>query len=131
MQSLDCASLGKICEEKPEVGFTCVESAECVPACDGRVCGDDGCGSRCGTCAQGLSCDDGQCVDAASSGPDAGGVEVTNLGGDGDDPIGSDGPSVQDDASGSDSSGCQGSGSPSPWSVLWLLALVWPLRRRR
>lgn len=131
VQSFDCASQDKTCEEKPGVGFTCVESEECVPTCDGRVCGDDGCGALCGTCAQGSTCESGQCVEDDSTAPDSGGVEVTNLGGDGEDPLGTDEPSVQDDSSGSDSAGCQGSGSPSPWSLLWLLALAWPLRRRR
>lgn len=34
----------------------------CVPACEGRSCGDDGCGGSCGGCEGGLSCDDGICV---------------------------------------------------------------------
>jgi hypothetical protein len=28
----------------------------CVPLCDGNFCGDDGCGGKCGSCAQGESC---------------------------------------------------------------------------
>jgi len=33
------------------------------PDCDGRECGDDGCGGSCGTCSPGLVCtDDGACV---------------------------------------------------------------------
>ncbi len=37
--------------------------AVCVPNCAGKVCGDDGCGGSCGTCAGGQSCDaGGQCV---------------------------------------------------------------------
>ncbi|MFH1533055.1 MAG: PPC domain-containing protein [Pseudomonadota bacterium] len=28
----------------------------CVPSCDGRTCGDDGCGGSCGTCPGGLVC---------------------------------------------------------------------------
>ncbi len=36
--------------------------AECKPACDGRVCGDDGCGGTCGDCPNGKVCDvAGQC----------------------------------------------------------------------
>jgi len=35
---------------------------ECTPVCQGRACGDDGCGGVCGTCAEGETCDvDGQC----------------------------------------------------------------------
>jgi V8-like Glu-specific endopeptidase len=34
----------------------------CTPSCDGRQCGDDGCGGVCGTCADGQTCSaDGQC----------------------------------------------------------------------
>ena len=36
----------------------------CVPACQGRACGDDGCGGTCGACAAGLTCDGGQCAAA-------------------------------------------------------------------
>ena len=34
----------------------------CVPNCDGRLCGDDGCGNSCGQCATGQECEDGTCV---------------------------------------------------------------------
>jgi hypothetical protein len=34
----------------------------CVPRCDGRVCGDDGCGGSCGSCPGGTSCQSGRCV---------------------------------------------------------------------
>ncbi len=35
----------------------------CVSACDGKACGDDGCGGSCGGCEDGLACDDvGQCA---------------------------------------------------------------------
>lgn len=37
------------------VGFT----AGCVPQCDGRFCGDDGCGGQCGECAGGEVCTPG------------------------------------------------------------------------
>jgi N-acetylneuraminic acid mutarotase len=37
--------------------------AACVPDCNGRQCGDDGCGGLCGRCAGGQLCDDtGACV---------------------------------------------------------------------
>ena len=36
---------------------------ECQPSCDGRTCGDDGCGGSCGECeAEGSCTADGQCV---------------------------------------------------------------------
>ena len=34
----------------------------CEPRCDGVVCGEDGCGGHCGTCAQCELCLDGQCT---------------------------------------------------------------------
>ncbi len=36
-------------------------TAACVPSCDNRVCGDDGCGGQCGTCTGGQLCAQGQC----------------------------------------------------------------------
>ena len=36
----------------------------CIPDCDGKDCGDDGCGGSCGTCEAGLTCNaSGQCVE--------------------------------------------------------------------
>jgi len=38
------------------------EGVECLPGCEGRECGADGCGESCGQCAAGLACtDDGKC----------------------------------------------------------------------
>ncbi len=34
----------------------CGECPVCVPSCDGRECGDDGCGGSCGACASGTTC---------------------------------------------------------------------------
>ena len=34
----------------------------CVGSCAGRVCGDDGCGASCGTCAGAATCENGQCL---------------------------------------------------------------------
>lgn len=39
-------------------------ASTCQPACAGRVCGADGCGGVCGTCANGETCVDGACEDA-------------------------------------------------------------------
>ncbi len=52
-----------------------LEQRECIPSCSGRVCGDDGCGGSCGTCAEGESCDAsyGQCR-ASSCTPDCTGA---------------------------------------------------------
>jgi hypothetical protein len=58
---------GSSCE-----GGVCV----CVPTCDGKACGDDGCGGSCGDCgAQGTCMPSGACCDRACGerqcGPDA------------------------------------------------------------
>lgn len=52
--AVDTLDLLDITPDEPDV---------CQPACDGKQCGDDGCGSVCGTCegAQ-SSCVDGACV---------------------------------------------------------------------
>lgn len=63
---------------QPDVGETDVgndigtpDSGVCVPQCTNRVCGFDGCGSTCGTCAAGSLCQsDGTCVVVET--PDAG-----------------------------------------------------------
>ena len=35
---------------------------ECVPQCDGAVCGSDGCGGSCGECPEGQGCASGACI---------------------------------------------------------------------
>lgn len=50
----------------PAVDATPVDAAPrpdagCAPRCDGRRCGDDGCGGTCGTCAEGAECRAGVC----------------------------------------------------------------------
>lgn len=34
---------------------------DCIPDCQARACGSDGCGGSCGSCAQGETCTDGLC----------------------------------------------------------------------
>ena len=52
---------------------------QCIPSCDGKTCGDDGCGGSCGDCGCGERCVDGRCefnaCDGRTCGPDGcGGV---------------------------------------------------------
>ncbi len=37
-------------------------STICTPQCEGKVCGDDGCGGTCGTCGDGKECSDDQTI---------------------------------------------------------------------
>ena len=39
----------------------------CAPSCDGKVCGEDGCGGSCGECGAGLRCAQGACEACAPS----------------------------------------------------------------
>ncbi len=34
----------------------------CVPKCDNKKCGDDGCGGSCGTCTRPMACEGHQCI---------------------------------------------------------------------
>ncbi len=42
-------------------------SAPCVPDCDGKICGSNGCTGTCGDCGGGETCDQGQCFEALTS----------------------------------------------------------------
>ena len=55
----DCLQFNDCCPDYEEV---CAEP--CQPVCDGKDCGDDGCGGSCGTCNDGFSCSENQmCVE--------------------------------------------------------------------
>jgi MYXO-CTERM domain-containing protein len=125
VESFDCEAQGKICGVKDDVGFTCIDPNACVPSCDAKICGDDGCGGTCGSCNVGSECLDGACVDPDPTDP----TDPT-------DPVDPNDPSVNDGDKdkGENSGGCQTGSSPSPlpmaaWSLVLLLVLG--LRRRR
>ncbi|MFO0653548.1 MAG: hypothetical protein U0787_00550 [Polyangia bacterium] len=98
----------------------------CTPSCGGKQCGDDGCGSVCGTCAANSTCNaSSQCIPNSTGNPDGG-----SSGGnpDGGDPI--------VDTTMVDASGCscdvgqsRGSGAATLGSSLVLLGFA-TLRRR-
>ena len=41
---------------------------QCIPNCADKMCGNDGCGGSCGTCAQGQYCDAGLCIGGSECG---------------------------------------------------------------
>ena len=69
--SFDCASQGKVCGYDEQFDwFDCVdEGGSCIPDCNSKQCGSDGCGGSCGTCGDGESCSATfQCVGADACG---------------------------------------------------------------
>ena len=103
----DCAELEKTCGTTEGVGQSCVEPPPCQKSCDGRTCGDDGCGGSCGSCDSGQTCFEGNCA--------LGGGDSTTLSG------------SQSD------SGCSGGSRPwfgGAWLLLAGLALALSRYRR-
>ena len=50
-----------------EGDYTLSVAAPCIPSCDGKACGDNGCGTSCGACVDGEFCSEvGQCVDSST-----------------------------------------------------------------
>ena len=47
----------------------------CTPACDGKDCGDDGCGNSCGKCGEAQSCTNGVCTETETPRGEEGGEE--------------------------------------------------------
>ena len=64
LKSDDCAQfLGYGCSFDPWLGHdSCMEKPICTPACEGKLCGPDGCGGACGTCTPGWSCVGAKCI---------------------------------------------------------------------
>lgn len=61
-----CSRCDAGCEPVPNIDnlpcYQCKDAPVCIPECGGRVCGDDGCGGSCGTCASDEVCNSaGQC----------------------------------------------------------------------
>ena len=52
--AVDCGSSGKYCSDG--------QCVDCEPLCEGKSCGDDGCGGSCGECANGVLCQEDQCT---------------------------------------------------------------------
>jgi formylglycine-generating enzyme required for sulfatase activity len=60
-------STGGQCDDGNDatVSDTCVEGqcVGCLPNCEGKDCGDDGCGESCGACAPGYKCQGNSCME--------------------------------------------------------------------
>ena len=63
-------SCGNVEEKITECPFGCEdgECTQCVPDCEGKECGNDGCGGTCGTCYDGQTCVAGECVEPVQIG---------------------------------------------------------------
>jgi hypothetical protein len=136
-----CGANGDCC---PDYETECGGGSTCTPNCVGKQCGDDGCGSTCGSCEGSFTCNAvGQCVDPGTTpGPDAGSSSTDSdnnpqsadiPGTDGS--VGADtnsGPSTGNTGGGG-SGGCAANASAhTPWALVLLCAmLAVGLRRRR
>ena len=49
-----------------------VDQEVCTPKCDGKQCGPDGCGGKCGTCVEWEVCLDGVCCETQCKDKDCG-----------------------------------------------------------
>ena len=68
--------------ESCDVTGQCQPAGACVPDCNGRTCGDDGCNGSCGSCNDGETCDaSGQCSDSGSGGSGGGNGDSEESGG--------------------------------------------------
>ena len=79
----DCATDGSSCGWGG--GFFCCQDVRvCVPLCQGKQCGDDGCGGSCGEC-DGLCAPSGHCLPCEAQEPEQpGNGPESNPNGDGD-----------------------------------------------
>lgn len=49
-------------KHQPQLGYTITVGAPCIPQCQGKTCGESGCGTDCGPCAAG-QCVESQCIE--------------------------------------------------------------------
>lgn len=104
---------------RPATGASC----SCTPQCDGKTCGDDGCGGACGNCGDDETCSDaGACVGGGDPGSDGG------VGGDGG---GGTGNGNGDGAPDDDAGGCCETGGGGGLSACVFAAALLVIRRRR
>jgi len=67
----DCADFGEGCGWTGSY-YCCHKTGSCVPLCNGKQCGDDGCGGSCGDCADTELCsENGLCLTCKPNSPEA------------------------------------------------------------
>lgn len=68
-EGLECGSYCGVDCGTCEGDQVCTDFQCCTPLCDGRTCGDDGCGGTCGACGTFDTCVDGACLACAPNCP--------------------------------------------------------------
>ena len=65
----ECGAYDPDCDKQPMPAYNCNPDEHCdkqghccKPNCQGKECGDDGCGGSCGNCTSNQVCDNGKCV---------------------------------------------------------------------
>jgi hypothetical protein len=53
---------GNVVAALSETGDASADPERCIPNCDDKLCGDDGCEGSCGQCGSGERCHEGECV---------------------------------------------------------------------
>lgn len=67
-------------EKSYGIGFRCARSGlACIPSCEGRECGSDGCTGSCGDCETGMTCVQGQSFSKCARTPAVGELIVTEI----------------------------------------------------
>ena len=122
----DCAEVGKTCGYEEASGNTCVSGGPCVPDCDGKVCGPDGCGYDCGACPHTFVCSGGSCIE---EGPDV--IDSPDAPPSADIELGPTDVGTTAFSSGSSSSGCAGESPPVGWLYVLMSCLALRMRPRR
>ena len=51
------------CDPECSEDQVCLDGECCIPSCEDKACGDDGCGGSCGDCGPGQACEGSACID--------------------------------------------------------------------
>ncbi|MFO0630836.1 MAG: lysyl oxidase family protein [Polyangiales bacterium] len=63
-----CDESAGVCDHAATGNCAVCNAPNCVPHCNRRSCGDDGCGGSCGTCVGGQTCVEGACATVVAPG---------------------------------------------------------------